>query len=305
MAKTGRWATPPTVPFQKTMEDISYSKMCEDSPTLGQVISKGMWDYMSGCDRFTQGVMQTVWNRNAKKNLKKLYPKHGSLTESFLGFCRNKVLIGIGAGPSLNKNINHLKELFYYNLNFSLDKQQFVLAASNHQYKPLLRMGIVPHFVFLTDGDNHIHDQLCTDIPRIGQATVLIASIYSDYKTIKKWVGQGRHVCFIIPGNDEYQQLFKDITGEEPEPVTAGGGGNVLNSMFTTGMKILHARYFIALGNDLSYPYNPDIDKRRGMFYADGDYSANIKKGVDEAKDRFVWVGYSMRDNHLNRERRL
>ena len=271
--------------------------MCEDSPGLEQVISKGMWDYMSGSDKFTSNVMRTVWSRNVKKNLKKLYPKHGSLTESFFSFCRDKVLIGVGAGPSLKNNIDHLKELFYYNLKFSLDEQPFIIAASNHQYKPLLKMGIAPHFVFLTDGGDHIHDQLCTDIPNIGQATVLIASIYGNHKTIKAWVGQGRHVCFTIPGNDEYQQMFKDIIGEDPEPVTAGGGGNVLNSMFTTGMKILHSRYFIALGNDLSYPYDDNIDKRRNTFYADGDYSVNIKKGVDEAKDRYVWVGYTMRDN--------
>ncbi|MCK4819365.1 DUF115 domain-containing protein, partial [bacterium] len=275
----------------------TYQSCVEASPEVEGVVSESMWNYITKCDQFTQGIMKDVWHRNAERNLKKLYPKQKSLTHSFWKFAENKALIGVGAGPSLNNNIDHLKEIFDYNLRFALDEQLFVIAASNHQFKPLLKRGIVPHFVFLTDGGDHIYDQLCKDIPDIGQATVLVASVYGDHKTLRDWARQGRYICFTIPSTEDYQNLFKEIINEDPEPLTVGSGGNVLNSMFLTGLKILHARYFMALGNDLSFPYDPDIDKRRKMFYADGDYSVNMKKGVDEAKDRFVWLGYSMRDN--------
>jgi len=279
------------------MEDITYEKCLEQCPELESVIHKNMWDYVTGCDKFTQSTMNEVWHRNAKKNLQKLYKKHGSLTQSFLGFGRNKALIGVGAGPSLNNNIDHLEEVYKFNANFELKDQPFIIAASNHQFKPLLKRRIFPHFVFLTDGGSHIYDQLCKDIPKFGQATILIASIYADHKTLRDWDKQGRFICFTLPGTEDYQEMFRKYTGEEPESLTVGSGGNVLNNMFFTGLKILHARYFMALGNDLSYPYNPDLDKRRQFFYADGDYSVNIKKGVDEAKDRYVWVGFKMRDN--------
>lgn len=279
------------------MEQPTYEQCINECPNLEKVVSKDMWNYVTGCDRFTQSAMQERWDRNAKKNLKKIYPKHKSLTHAFLGFGKDKALIGVGAGPSLNNNIDHLGEIYRFNAQFTLNNQHFIIAASNHQFKPLLKKGIFPHFVFLTDGGDHIYDQLCTDIPKLGQASVLVATIFADHKTVRDWCGQGRNVCFTLPSSDNYQQMFKDIIGENPEPLVVGSGGNVLNNMFATGIRILHARYFMALGNDLSYPYNPDIEKRRQMFYADGDYSVNIKKGVDEAKDRYVWLGFKMRDN--------
>ncbi len=275
----------------------TYEDCIEQCPELEKVIHKNMWDYVTGCDKFTQESMNDLWMANAKKNLKKLYKKHGSLTQSFLGFGKNKALIGVGAGPSLNNNIDHLEKVFAFNARFKLDDQLFIIAVSNHQFKPLLERGIFPHFVFLTDGGAHIHNQLCKDIPKLGNATILVASIYADHKTLLDWDKQGRSICFTLPSGEDYQELFKKITKEDPESLTVGSGGNVLNNIFCTGLKILHARYFMALGNDLSYPYDANLDKRRQMFYADGDYSVNLKKGVDEAKDRYIWLGFKMRDN--------
>lgn len=275
----------------------TYEQALEGCPELEKVIHKNMWNYVTGCDKLTQDTMQEIWHRNAKKNLKKLYKSHGSLPQSFLGFGKDKALIGVGAGPSLNNNINQLDEVYKFNSRFTLKEQPFIIAVSNHQFKPLLKKRIFPHFVFLTDGGDHIYDQLCTDIPKFGQSTILIANIYADHKTLMDWSRQGRLICFTIPSTEAYQEMFKKYTNEDPEPLTVGSGGNVLNNMFFTGLRILHARYFMALGNDLSYPYDPDLDKRRNMFYADGDYSVNLKKGVDEAKDRYIWMGFKMYDN--------
>jgi len=264
-----------------------------------------MWSYVSGCDKFTHNSMRDTWSRNAKKNLKKLYPKYKSLTHSFLGFGKKRALIAVGAGPSLNNNIDDLEKIYKFNAQLPLNEQFFIIASCNHQFKPLLHKGIFPHFVFLTDGGDHVYDQLCKDVPKLGQNSILVASIYADHKILRDWSNQGRCICFTVSSSDEYQQMFKDIIGEDPTPHTVGSGGNVLNNMFSTGLKILHSRVFMALGNDLSYPYNPDLDKRREMFYADGDYSVNIKKGVDEAKDRFVWLGFKMRNNPFEQGKKI
>ena len=296
---------PPHRSISKTMEQPNYKEFIDSCPEVEKVVDEQMWDYISRCDAFTRNTMDEVWKRNAKKNLKKLYPKHKSLTHSFLGFGKDKALIGVGAGPSLNNNINHLEKLYHFNSRFSLKDQYFIIATCNHQFKPLLNRGIFPHFVFLTDGGSHIYDQLCKDIPKLGQSSILVANIYGDHKTLRDWAAQGRHICFTLPMGEDYQKIFKDITGEDPTPFAVGSGGNVLNTMFSTGIKILHSNRFIALGNDLSYPYDPNIDNRRKTFYADGDYSVNIKKGVDEAKDRYVWLGFRMRDNPFQEGKKI
>jgi len=246
----------------KTMAQPTYEECCEQSPEIERVIPERMYDYITGCDKFTQDAMRDLWHKNTNLNLKELYPKHLSLTHGFLGFGRDKALIGVGAGPSLLNNIDHLKEIYEFNIQFKLKDQPFVIAVSNHQLKPLLKAGIKPHFVFLTDGGSHIYDQLCKGIPK-GLATILVASIYADHKTLKSWDRQGRLICFTVPGGEDYRKLFKDHINEDPEPFVVGSGGNVLNNMFMTGMKILHARYFMALGNDLCFPYHSDADKRR------------------------------------------
>jgi len=279
------------------MSEESYSDCIETCPELAQVVPEQMWDYVTGCDNFTRNTYETLWDRNTKRNLKRLYRKHLGLPHAFLGFCKDKALIAVGAGPSLKNNIDQLEQVFKFNARFKLDEQPFVIAVCNHQFKPLLERGIFPHFVFLTDGGDHIYDQLCTDIPELGRATTLVASIYADHKTLVDWDNQGRMISFTSPSGKKYKKWFKKYAKADSGPLVVGSGGNVINNMFLTGMKILHSRYFIALGNDLSFPYDENIDTRRQMFYEDGDYSVNIKKGVDEAKDKFSWVGFKMRNN--------
>lgn len=287
------------------MTEESYEDCLKEVPELEQVVPEQMWNYVTGCDRFTRDAYEMTWDRNTKKNLKRLYKKHRGLPHAFLGFCKDKALIGVGAGPSLRNNIHHLEDVYRFNAQFRLNEQPFVIAVCNHQFKPLLKRGIFPHFVFLTDGGDHIYDQLCTDIPELGQATILVASIYADHKTLRDWDSQGRMICFTMPSGEIHRKLFEKYIKEDPEPLTVGSGGNVLNNMFMTGLKILHARNFIALGNDLSYPYSEKLKERRDMFYADGDYSVNLKKGVDEAKDRFTWVGFKMRDNPFEQGKKI
>ena len=54
---------------------------------------------------------------------------------------------------------------------------------------------------------------------------------------------------------------------------------------------------FLAVGNDLSFPLNDDIDKQRDGYYADGDYSTNAAvtgTGRDEAKVMKRWAGFNL-----------
>ena len=286
-------------------ERYTYDEMIEHNPMLEKVVSRRVWAYVEGCGRFTSERMADKWDKNFKKNLKHIYPKYGSVAGQFMGFAKDKAVIMVGAGPSFNRNKDDLKKVYDFNLQFKLKDQPFVIIASNHQFKPLLEMGIFPHFVMLGDGGGHVYDQLCTDIPPLGQNAVLITTMYADHKIIKAWTRQGRGCCFYIPTGEKYIKLFEEKTGEESFPVSLGQGGNIANAALLLTIKILQSLVFMVIGNDLSYPYDPDVDKRREMFYADGDYSTNIDRNVDEAKDRFQWLGFEMRDNPFEPEKKI
>jgi len=53
----------------------------------------------------------------------------------------------------------------------------------------------------------------------------------------------------------------------------------------------------MALGNDLCFPIDTDTEKRRSLYYADGDYSSNLGSNRDEAKDRMSWMAYKHSPN--------
>ena len=280
------------------MKNPSFDELISDNKTLENIIPRGMWEYVEASGKMTGDRMSEKWEKNFRANLKHIYPKFGSITKPFLGFGKGKATIFVGAGPSFNKNKEDLKKLYNLNIQFKIKDQPFIIVASNHQFKPLLNMGIFPHFVMLGDGGDHVYDQLCTDIPKLGEHAILLATMYADHNIIKDWTKQGRQVCFYIPSSPKYLKIFEEETGENGEIHSVGQGGNVGNACFILALKILHSRVFFALGNDLSFPHNPDVDERRNFFYADKDYSTNVSR-VDEAKDKFAWMGYEMHESPL------
>jgi len=263
-----------------------------------------MWEYVEASGKMTGDRMSEKWEKNFRANLKHIYPEHGSVTKPFLGFGKGKATVFVGAGPSFDKNKKDLKKLYDFNVQFKIKDQPFIIVASNHQFKPLLKMGIFPHFVMLGDGGGHVYDQLCTDIPKLGKRAILLATMYADHKIVKDWTKQGRHVCFYIPHSPKYLKIFEKETGENGEIHSVGQGGNIGNACFMLALKIFHSRVFFALGNDLSFSHDKDIDKRRKFFYADKDYSTNISR-VDEAKDEFAWMGYEMHESPLCEGRQI
>ena len=275
----------------------NFDDFIAQNENLEKVIPRGLWDYVEASGRMTAEHMGDKWVGNVEQNLLHLYKRHGSLSDNFLGFGQGKAVIMVGAGPSFNINKHHLKQIYEYNTQFELKDQPFIIIASNHQFKPLLKMGIFPHFVLLGDGGSHIYDQLNTKIPKLGKNSILIATLYADHKTVREWSNQGRPICFFLPQNEKYIEMFEKSTGDDPTNHMIGQGGNVVNAAFMLSLKMLRSRVFMVVGNDLSFPHNPNANKRREFFYADGDYTSNISRGVDEAKDKFMWLGIKMRDN--------
>jgi hypothetical protein len=278
------------------MGERDYEKFLEYNPGLKEVVPKSFWDYAVGTGDYTQESLGEQWYQNLKKNLKRLYPKHGSVPEVFGGIGKNKAVIGVGAGPSFNKNKDALKTIYERNLQFLVKDQPFLIIASNHQYKPMLEMGIFPHFVFIIEGGEHVYDQLCTDVPELGKNSILFASLDTNHKILSEWDKQGKAISFFLPGGKQNKKIFKKRTKQDPEPLAIATGGNVFNGIVRCAYSFLKAPVFMAVGNDLSFEASKELDDRRKSFYADEDYSSNIGSDRDEAKDELVWMGIEFED---------
>jgi len=276
-------------------QELFYEKAVEDNPVVAKVVPKSSWDYLSGSNKTTVGKFFKEWEENIVKNVKSgLWKKHRSIAKDCIGLCKNKAIVAVGAGSSFNKNSQVLKRLHDADGFKDWNDRDFVIIASNHQYKPLLKMGIIPVFLMVVDASDVVYDQLCTDIPK-GQSTVLFAAIHCSNKVLKEWDKQGRAIRFYLTNTKGLDDVFEKASGKKAVAHKVHTGGNVLNSLWTISLRWLHSSTFICVGNDLSYPLDKDPDKQREMYYADGDYSTNAKvtgTGRDEAKSHKAWMGF-------------
>ena len=279
-------------------DKISYERILEKCPDFGGVISKLSWDHLGNTNLKTVDWLKKLWLKNIEDNVKnKLWKKHGSISKDCVGLGLNKVLIGVGAGQSFNKNKDVLKRIADTDGIRSWKDRNFLIAASNHMYKPLLKMGIIPDFVSLIDGSDVVMDQLNKDIPSAGQNTILLAALHCSPNVLKEWSRQGREIRFYLTQTEGMAETFRKATHKHPMHHQVLQGGNVLNTLWSLGLKYLHSTTFMCLGNDLSYPLHDNIEKQRESYYADGDYSSNAPKtgtGRDEARAGKKWLGFSL-----------
>jgi len=284
--------------MSKAKEKLKYENVVKICPEFDGVISKFSWDHIGRSNVKTTGWLKKLWTANIEKNIKnKLWKKHGSVRKDCIGLGKNKALIGVGAGQSFNKNKNILKQVTDFDGIKNWEDRDFIIAASNHMYKPLLAMGIIPDFVSLVDGSDVVMDQLNTDIPPEGQNSILLTGLHCSPKVLKEWSKQGREIRFYMPATEGLDKVFEKATRKKAINHEILQGGNVLNTLFSIGLRFLHTTTFMALGNDLSYPIQTKLEDQRESYYADGDYTSNAKgtgTGRDEASAGKKWLGFSL-----------
>ena len=276
--------------------DNDYEELAEKYPKFSQVISDNVWDHLRETSNKAENVLLDKWKQNYEKNIP-LLKEHGTIEKDMLGYGYNRAVIGVGAGPSFNINKDLLHDIFLGNLQLSIMDQPSIIACSNHMFKPLLDMKIVPHLVFLVDADENVYDHLCEGIPKVGQHSILVTSLRADHRVIRDWVKQGRHVRFYIGYEDNLAEHYKKITGEEITEAIISLGGNVMNTMFSLSTSYLGSSVYIATGNDLSYPFQEDKEDQRKSFYADGDYSVHKASERDDASFRMKTMGFEVRQS--------
>lgn len=279
-------------------EKKDYDVLLKEHPEFEGVISRKNWEFVGYSDKGTVGFLKKVWEKNIKQNIEnKLWKKHRGLYDDCRGIGLNKACVGVGAGQCFNKNKDFLKKLVEVDGVKSWRDRNFIFIASNHQFKPLLNMGIIPDFVVVADASDVVLDQLTKDIPAEAQNCILIAGLHCSPKVLKRWYKQGRAIRFYLPHTVGLDDVFRKEAGEDPQPHIILQGGNVLNSSWSIGLKYFHSSVFFALGNDLSYPVKKTIEEQRVSYYADGDYSSNAKEtgtGRDEAGASKRWMGFKL-----------
>jgi hypothetical protein len=240
-----------------------------------------------------------LWKNNLRMNCRSLFKKHGPITKDCIGIGTNKAVIGIGAGASFNKNKDLLKEIYAASITRPFEEQPFLFVSSNHQYKPLLDMGIAPHFVVLLDGTDVVYDQLCKNIPRHGRGTTLLAPLRIHHKVAHEWDRQGRSIRWYMGDNEWMMAEFEKTMGYDPKQhkMIIGHGGNVMNQIMQLSMHHMRSTVHMVVGNDLSYEYNTDLGSRRSRYYADGNYSTNLATGRDEANRTLPWMGFELEES--------
>ena len=270
------------------MKDVDYQQLVSQYPKVGSVMPESVLTAMKDTDKKTRKHLKELWHDNITHNVKKHLPKHGWLNDGFADLGRHKAVIAIGAGPSFNKNQDYLKTVSLADGTRPVELQDFILMCSNHQIKPCLDAGIIPHFAMVADGSPDLVDQM--DVGKNGKATVLIAALTTHPKVIEKWKGPVR---FISQKNEQVMSSVEKALGEKVDRNRGVmEGGNIINMSFVLTIGLFRASVWMCVGNDLSYPMLDSAEERRKQYYADGDYTSNIKSRRDEAINVLSWAGF-------------
>jgi hypothetical protein len=270
--------------------DIDYDGLVADHPLMKTVMPESVLKGIVNADAKTHEMLEKQWKSNIKYNLENYLPKHGWLNDGYSGIGRQKAIIAIGSGPSLKKNEDYLKMISLVDGTKEFPEQDFILISSNHQVRPCIEKGIIPHFVALVDASENLTSQM--KVGKRGKYTTLIAALTAHPKVIEKWPGPVKFVC---QKNELVAGYAEEILGEKIDRnrcVTEGG--NILNFSFVVGVGLFNASVWMCVGNDLSFPIADDKDERRQNFYADGNYETNIKSQRDEATNEFMWAGFKI-----------
>ncbi len=115
-----------------------------------------------------------IWTKNICENYQSL--KQGKSIKDLQNICKDTTAVIIGAGPSLDKNIEELKDI------------NALIIATDRAYKPLLARGIEPDLVVCVD----CHDDLILGyLDKVENSKhTLVLNSASDFQITKNWQGK-------------------------------------------------------------------------------------------------------------------
>lgn len=175
-----------------------------------------------------------VWTRNICENYDNL--RKAKSIKSLENVCKDAPAVIVGAGPSLDKNIDKLKDI------------NAIVISTDRAYKPLLARGIEPDLVVSLD----CHDDLISGyLDKVDSSKhTLILNSAADYNITKKW--QGR-ILYYNMGHAGIQFCDRVLPFLFPNILVIANVGCVANTALIVADWI-GCKTLILTGCDFSYP---------------------------------------------------
>jgi len=175
-----------------------------------------------------------VWTRNICENYQLL--KKGKSIKDLKDVCKDKPAVIVGAGPSLDKNIDELKDI------------NALIIATDRAYKPLLARGIEPDLVVSVD----CHDDLILGyLDKVDSSKhTLVLNAAADYQIAKIWKGR---ILYFNMGHAGMQFCDRVLPYLFSHFMAIANVGCVVN----TALIVAHwigCKDLILAGCDFSYP---------------------------------------------------
>jgi len=228
-------------------------------------------------NRKTREANDKVWKRNILLN-KSLYIQGNPLPKGLIAYL-------VGAGPSLDKNVEDLKEVGSRGAVVGID--------ANLRY--LLQHKISPEYCVSLDASNKIW-KMVKPVIQYTKNITLVANIASNPKLIKNWLGPIFFFNSVHPriaskseeffASSRYAVAKKDVkAGEElifdknyrlvfpGVLIELPCGGNVTTTAHAFCMQVLKAQNIALVGLDCSW-------ENDSHFYAGQEHGANIRARV-------------------------
>lgn len=204
----------------------------------------------------TIGAMTARWTRNiiANQDLIKRTRGINDLFKDNSGIDLKDVpAIIVGGGPSLDKNVDLLKNL----------RNKALIVASDSTLKMLLSKGIKPHIVVVTDAEWGEWGNPFENLPMSTKDILLVVEVFANRKILESWEGD---IYFYATGGVEGNPLSEIVEQEFcGHPVgKLACGGNVSSTAFSLAVGIFKCDPIIMIGVDLGY-YDQKFHHSKGM----------------------------------------
>ncbi len=239
-------------PFAKILRGESNSNVLTASPGLGFIENvptvsigstnkkeKGVFDILDyeKTNKAVETLFGRRWRANAKRNNNNNPDMIESGLKEYSDTLYNKPVILIGAGPSLKKNIKHLK------------RTKITKVAMLHALPILEKEGIKVDFV--------VHSDAMSDdsvfITKSSRDITLLANVIVAPAVLRKWGGDIRYFGGIAGTKLAYD--ITKITNVDSQITPMGCSMGAALWIFD---KIFNAQDFIFIGNDLSFSEEGD-----------------------------------------------
>ena len=206
-----------------------------------------------------------IWNSNVKTNHEYLCSLNGKVTSAReIQKHTGKAAILVGASPILNNTYEHLQ---------TIDRDKFIIIATNSSAKFLVDHNIAPDYIFLIDGQK---GKWTLDIGEEKLASTLIVSPFAEPEALKNWKGK----LMVIPFDIKDEVTGPLVREKWGDPI--GQAGNSLNCAVAFFAQCTDIRIYLFMGNELSFKtryYNdrPSLNDDTMYFFATNVKGEKVK----------------------------